>query len=174
MNAIWLFVLLIVASSDQPQKANESLFRIGMSHQEMAALFGEPQSYLDVDSQLHIPRSDYLQREGHCFCRPLYTRKTQRNEYEITIFEKIDDSTSRLHPTIRVDEVRFTLDRDMKEEELLADIVEAKQECDGKCVSLPEQFPGDREVARPGSSTRFSFFYGKDGRLKFMTMFPSK
>jgi hypothetical protein len=34
-------------------------------------LFGEPQSYFDVDSQLHIARSDYLQREGHSSCRPL-------------------------------------------------------------------------------------------------------
>lgn len=174
MYAICLFLLLAVAQSDQPQKTKESLFRIGMSHQEMAALFGEPQSYLDVDSQLHISRSDYLQREGHCFCRPLYSRKTPRNEYEITIFEKVDDSTSRLHPTIRVEEVRFTLDRDMKEEELLTDIVEAKQECDGKCASLPEQFPGDREVGRPGSNTRFSFFYRKDGKLAFMTMFDAK
>jgi hypothetical protein len=174
MYAIGLFLLLAVAQSDQSQKAKESLFRIGMSHQEMVELFGEPQSYLDVDSQLHISRSDYLKREGNCLCRPLYSRKTPRNEYEIAIFEKVDDSTSRLHPTTRIEEVRFTLDRDLTGEELLTDIVEAKQECDGKCASLPEQFPGDKEVSRPGSNIRFSFFYRKDGKLAFMTMFNAK
>ena len=174
MYAICLFLLLAVAQSEEPQKTKEPLFRIGMSHQEMVALFGEPQSYLDVDSQLHISQNDYLKREGNCLCRPLYSRRAPRNEYEITIFEKVDDSTSRLHPTTRVEEVRFTLDRDLKEEELLTDIVEAKKECDDRCASLPEQFPGDKEVARPGSNTRFSFFYRKDGKLAFVTMFNAK
>src|SRR6185437_14547142 len=110
----------MASAADAPK-----LFKIGMSQQEMEAAFGEPTSYLDVRTQQHLSRAEFAAIGGHCACRPLYSRKTDRNEYEIVVFEKTDDSQSRLHPTIRVEEIRFRLDRAMSPQEALADIAEA-------------------------------------------------
>jgi hypothetical protein len=173
--AFLLLLAGIVSSAQTPTKSTQPLFRVGMTAEEMHAVFGEPQSYFDVRSQLHISKEEYLSRQGHCLCRPTYFRKTERNEYEITIFETLDDSNSRLHPTLRVGEIRFTLDRAMTEDEASEDISEVKFECGGKCVLLPAQFGGDREIARQGSSVKFAFSHGKDGRLEFVSMYaPAK
>jgi hypothetical protein len=165
-----LLLFLLLTCSLQAESPKAKLFKVGMSQSEMVAAFGVPQSYFDVNTQRHISRNEFLLIQGSCLCRPLYGRKTPNNEYEITIFETVDESSSRLHPTIRVKEVRFTLDRQMTDEQALADIPEAINECGGKCVDLPPLFEGHHHMGRPSSGVEFSFFHGNDGSLRFVTM----
>ncbi|HET7871126.1 MAG TPA: hypothetical protein VFL42_01360 [Terriglobales bacterium] len=144
----------LTAAAAEPEK----LFRVGMTQAEMHAAFGEPQSYLELRTQRHLTRKEFLAAGGVCACRPLYGRKTANNEYEIVIFEKSDDSGSRLHPVIRVEEVRFTLDHDMSPEEALADIAEAKTLCAGRCTIKSDRFAGVN-ASRPEINVQFGLHF---------------
>jgi hypothetical protein len=116
----------------QPQA--EKLFRIGMSSEEMEAAFGPPQQYLATHVKRHISRQEYLavHGEGDLY-RPIYVRKTERNEYEIVIMEEVDETKSHLHPTVRIKELQFKFDRDMTAAEAVQDIAEARDICAGGC-----------------------------------------
>lgn len=147
--------LLIIAAGFATSAQPEKLFRIGMTQAEMHAAFGVPQSYLDVEAQRRLTRKEYLAKRDTCACRPLYSRKTAGNEYEIMVFEKDDDSASRLHPVVKVKEVRFTLDHDMAPEEALEDIAEAKALCSGHCTIQHGRF-GDATATRPEIGVQFN------------------
>jgi hypothetical protein len=91
-------------------------------------------------------------------CRPIYERKTARNEYEIIIFESVDESQSHLHPVLRVKEVRFELDKDMAPAEALLDIAEARQACKGDWDLHAEPMFMDISATCPGSGVQFKMF----------------
>lgn len=153
----------------------EKLFRVGMSQAEMHAAFGEPQSYLDVRAQRHLTRAEFLAVRGTCLCRPLYSRKTAQNEYEVLIFEETDDSASRLHPVVRINSVRFTLDRDMSPEEALADIAEAKALCAGQCALQPNKY-GEKSYTRREIDVQFSLRFSEKSpnKVESVTMWSKK
>jgi hypothetical protein len=154
--------------------APEKLFRIGMTQPELSAAFGEAQSYFDVEKQRRLTRKEYLAAGDACKCRPLYNRKTAKNEYEIMAYVRPDNSASRLHPVLRVNEVRFTLDRDMSPEEALDDIAEAKALCAGHCTR-GEQL-GFTVFTRPEIEVAFAvqFSAKNPSKVEWISMWAKK
>jgi len=175
IRATYLLVLMFLLSAGTAapeEKKDPPLFRLGMTQTEMFAAFGEPESYLNVRTQGHLSRKEFITISGRCMCRPLYNRKTKANEYEIVVFERGDESASRLHPTIRIEEVRFRLDRNMTEEQAAADIDEIRMECNGQCALLPPRHVGERRIGRGGSNVQFIFHYGDNRSLTDISMAP--
>jgi hypothetical protein len=129
-----------------------------MSHEDMVATFGDPATYFGASTQRHIPAE---QSQAACnteLCRPIYTRKTKANKYEIVVFETPDVSRSLLHPTARIKELRFHLDHEMKPAEAINDIDEARELCAGKCSF--ESVYGLLTATAPGSNARIMFLPG--------------
>jgi len=142
-----------VSSPDSPK-----LFTIGMSREEMVATFGKPAEYFGTRTQRHIPAD---QSEAACsieLCRPIYTRKTKANEYEIVVTESPDVSKSPLHPTARIRELRFHLHHDMKPADAINDINELRELCGGKCTF--GDFYGLFTATPPDNNVRITFLPG--------------
>jgi hypothetical protein len=155
-------------SNETPKPASESqhtsprLFEIGMSREEMIERFGPPPAYYAVSSRRDISPDEYPVVCEVELCRPIYRRRTAVNEYRIVIFETADDSQSRLHPTIRVKEIRFTLDKDMTPDTAVSDIVEAHALCAAGC-----QFPtrrSDMYIATANQTAKL--WFAAHNRLK--------
>jgi len=143
----------IILSPNSPK-----VFSIGMSREEMIATFGKPAAYFGTRTQRHIPAD---QSEAACsseLCRPIYTRKTKANEYEIVVTESPDVSQSRLHPTARIRELRFHLDHEMKPADAINDIDELRELCRGKCTF--GDFYGLFTATAPDSNVRIMFLPG--------------
>lgn len=142
-----------VSSPDSPK-----LFTLGMSHEEMVATFGKPAAYFGTTTQRHIPADQSTAACSSELCRPIYTRKTKANEYEIVVTESPDVSKSPLHPTARIRELRFHLDHEMKPADAINDIDELRELCGGKCTF--GDFYGLFTATAPDSNVRIMFLPG--------------
>jgi hypothetical protein len=63
----------------------------------------------------------------------VYERRTASNLYELWLRYAADDSQSRLNPTLRIAEIRFTLDRTASAGNAASDIDELRTLCLGGC-----------------------------------------
>jgi hypothetical protein len=84
----------------------QQAIRIGMIRDEVIARTGPPVKYFDAGTRVYLDSPPLLVKG------PLYeihTRKSATNEYEINVNYTADATTSRLHPTLRIDRafVRF-------------------------------------------------------------------
>lgn len=130
-----LCVLTLIMRFAAAQKAPApQLFDIGVTDSDLYARFGQPQRYFCVKSQRYVTAPQLEGASANDTCRPVYSRKTERNEYEIVLFLEADSSQSRLHPVQRVKEVRFTFDHDMTAFDAISDIPEAKRLCQESCA----------------------------------------
>lgn len=73
----------------------------------------------------------------------VYGRRTAENEYEIWIGYEVDASTSRLHPTLRVNQIRFLLDKPRPMKQVMEDLPEVALACLPGCHILVDAVYGD-------------------------------
>lgn len=126
-------LLLILVPTQAAHTEAPKVFELGMSKQDVIARFGKPAQYWAVSTRRHISASEHDIVCATEACWPIYDRKTVANEYEITLPQTVDTSASRLHPTLRVREIHFTLDHNMTPEQAVADIAEASALCARGC-----------------------------------------
>jgi hypothetical protein len=122
-HTVWVLICLSIcllrctaaaqSHSSRPQPTKPHTFRIGLSYDEIVETMGQP------------PRGFNS-----------YTRHTEANEYKINLRFSSDDSTSRLHPTRRLESAELVVDRPTSVKELLQDIPEAVELCEKGCSLL--------------------------------------
>jgi len=143
--------------------------RLGMAAADFHAEFGQPQSIFAAETQTYLTPAEYQSlRSRSGLYWEVFNRKTERNEYRILVLFQNDATVSRLHPTQRVEEVRFEFDKDMSHEALLKDIVEGNVLCGAGCTMGTAKITNDPIAITPDHSTRFTFL--KD----FVTMSDNK
>jgi hypothetical protein len=120
-------------SSAAPRNDNVPLFEVGVTVDQLYSKVGAPERYFCVKKQKYVQRDQLDKASENDTCRPVFSRKTARNEYEIMLFLEEDASQSRLHPVQRVKEVRFRFDKDLLPAEAVRDIAEARELCNGGC-----------------------------------------
>jgi hypothetical protein len=148
-------------AGQKQHKANPGkpkLFEVGAAETDVYSLMGAPPRYFCVKAQKYVQQA---QPGAGDVCRPVYSRKTERNEYEIMLFLEADASQSRLHPVQRVKEIRFTFDRDMTTEEAISDIAEASRLCQEQCAFTV--FAGSDIIATPKSGQPRLVFHPSAG-----------
>src|SRR5271157_4844856 len=131
-------VILILALSCCVQAQSSPLLRLGMSLGDVTQTFGSPLRY-------HMGGYDF-KRVPVVATGTIWSiygpRATPSNEYEIWVAYSTDSSQSRLHPTLRVSEVRFVADRARPMKEMLSDIAEVSDICSGGCRILVDNVFG--------------------------------
>lgn len=131
-----------------------------MTAADLHAQFGQPRAIFAAEAQAYITPAEYQNlRVRHGLYWEVFSRKTARNEYRILIAFTADTSRSKLHPTARIDEVRFEVDKEMEPEALVKDIAEARVLCANACVMhAPAIISGGSSFATtPDNKTRFVF-----------------
>lgn len=151
---------LALGQKPKAQPAATPIFELGVTEDQLYSEFGYPEKYLCVKAQRYVTREQVEKASANDTCRPIYSRKTDRNEYEIMVWLEEDTSQSRLHPVQRVKEVRFRFDKDMLAGDAIKDIKEAQQLCQASCsFSVAHEL---ELVATPESGNpRFVFFPAK-------------
>ncbi len=127
-------VTLLVALTSAQLSRTPPTFRLGMSLEEVTRVFGPPTRYL--------MNGYYYDRYPSVVTGLLwraYSRSTSQNEYEILVHFRVDSSESRLHPTLRVQEVRFKADKAKTMKEILLDVPEAIVVCANGCHARAEK-----------------------------------
>lgn len=150
-------------SKTQPRAAvphGPQLFEIGMTDAELYARVGEPRAYFCTKTQRYLTPEEFSRVVGADICRPVYDRSTEKNEYEVMIFFEVDASESRLHPTARVKEIRFTFDHNMSAVDAIKDIAETRQLCRDSCMF--SVFAEMNLIATPGAGTSKLLFTPAD------------
>lgn len=122
--------LLVGALLLSAQTKGDRTVLVGLSRARVMQLYGPPADFFDAGSQLHFrhypPVPVGLVWEEHF-------RKTPTNEYKIGITYELDESASRLHPTLRVDNVRIDVDRPKAARLVLSDLREVVSICQHGC-----------------------------------------
>src|SRR5947209_4808426 len=164
-----LFLLLSSFALAQQSQPAPKIMRLGMTAADLHAQFGQPQSIFAAEAQAYITPAEYQGlRVRHGLYWEVFSRKTQRNEYQLSVLFRADESESHLHPTLRVKEVHFKFDKDMSREEFLGDIAEARELCASKCELGRSKYGDDPIAITPDRATRFSFM------STFVTMSDNK
>jgi hypothetical protein len=120
-------------------------FVLGASFSEWHQTFGTPDRYWDVDTKSYLHRSteyNAARELGHRVI-DVYTIQTAQNTYEFQLSHHVDDTQSRLHPTARLVNVIFELDRPVPVadlQNLLADMPEAARMCSGGCTVYSRRY----------------------------------
>ena len=126
------FVTLIYSAPSHAQ--TKGVLKLGESNEDVVRDFGSPTRY----------------RMGHYYYNkvpviatgdPLfevYRRQTAQNEYEIWIRYTLDASSSRLHPALRIEEIRFLLDKVRPMKQAIEDIPEVSLACQLGCHILAD------------------------------------
>lgn len=136
-------VFPIFAAAQRPQQGaptkQVSVFRVGRTMEDVQLEFGPPSRYwMDGHYYDHLPSIAYGARLWD-----VYSRRTGRNEYEIRIAYDIDASASRLHPTLRVGDIKFFLDRAVPMKDAMEDIPEVAIACLPGCRILVDVMFGN-------------------------------
>jgi len=131
-------LIFVLALTCRAQAQPGSIFRLGMSIGELTQIFGSPLRYhmggYDFKSIPVVATGTIWSIYG--------PRATPNNEYEIWVTYSTDSSQSRLHPTLRVSEVRFVADHARPMKEMLSDIAEVSDICSGGCRILVDNVLG--------------------------------
>lgn len=106
--------------------------QLGMSYEAVVQHFGTPLWYLLGDSTW--PTKPTAEEEAVMGTRQdVYSRRTASNEYEVHIVYEDDSSESRLHPTKRVNAVKFVADKPQPLLTMADDVAEIKAICKDGC-----------------------------------------
>ena len=109
-----------------------TVLALGMSRDDALRAFGAPVRYsMGGHYYDNLP---VMATGGALYS--VYSRRTVHNEYEIWIEYAGDASASRLHPTLRIDEVRFLLDRATPMKQVMEDLPEVALACLPGCHIL--------------------------------------
>lgn len=118
-----------------------SRLRLGMSQQQVLSMLGSPQGIAAPYGRSEASPFAYrlaLSVHGREHVGDIYIRTTEANKYEAILFYLFDGSKSRLNPTPRLNQLEFTLDRDMPVGKLLADNPIFADSCrHGCCIDEP-------------------------------------
>jgi hypothetical protein len=137
MKRIALFLAFTFAGlAAQPSRPRPE-FVLGASYDELHQAFGAPTMYWSVEAKRYlatVSEAAAARAIGHRVI-DVYRLKTARNAYEFRPAYQLDASQSRLHPTKRISDVVFELDRPVADvETLLADFPEAATLCARECT----------------------------------------
>lgn len=118
--------------------AQDVAFRLGMTREDVTRDFGRPARWFANGQYYdHVPSS-----VGGGTLWDVYSRRTAQNEYEVLVNFRVDASESRLHPTLRVHEVRFRADKAKTMKEMLLDLPEAITICASGCRAHADKIWG--------------------------------
>ncbi|HZU33733.1 MAG TPA: hypothetical protein VFB79_21645 [Candidatus Angelobacter sp.] len=170
MRHLLVAVLLIATlGAAQSSKQGPKIMRIGMSAEDLHSQFGQPQSIFAAVTQTYLTPEEFQHLRARTgLYWEVFSRKTEHNEYRILVLFENDATTSRLHPTQRVNEVRFEFDKDMPHDALLKDIAEGRMLCGAGCEMSTAKITNDPIAVTPDRIVRFTFL--KD----FVTMSDNK
>jgi hypothetical protein len=115
-------------------------FRVGMARETVLIALGEPKEWISQG------RHWTFRPDMSALVWEVYNRKTATNEYEISVVYEADSGQSRLHPVIRVEEVRFTLDRHRSVNQTINDLEEIKSLCAAGCKVRGREDSASREL----------------------------
>jgi hypothetical protein len=134
-----LLLGLSLAALAQRHPTTRPEFVLGVTSDELHRTFGVPSTYWDVQTKSYLTATTEIAaaRElGHRLI-DVYEPKTARNTYEFRAAHEFDERQSHLHPTRRITDVVFELDRPVPATDfktLLADFPEAATLCAGGCT----------------------------------------
>ena len=118
-----------------------SRLRLGMSQQQVLSMLGAPDGIAGPLGRSEASPLAYrvaLSVHGREHVGDFYLRSTAANKYEVILFYLFDASKSRLNPTPRLNQINFTLDRDMPLSKLLAENPIFADNCrNGCCIDEP-------------------------------------
>jgi hypothetical protein len=134
-------VILLATAIGSSFAEEQQAFRAGMTREDVVKMFGEPKRYY---SGGHY----YGNYPGFSstYVAEIYSRFTKANEYEIQVIYKLDESTSRLHPTRRIDVATFELDKRLTAIAALEDLLEARLLCASGCAVKEAKDPVASEI----------------------------
>jgi len=131
---VWLMLVFVFPAGAQGK--GES-FSLGVSHSEAWERYGSPTSY-------YIHRQ-YFKTDPH-FTHGLlwevYERNSKGITYEARLLYKIDPTTSRQHPTTRIEEIRFVFNRPLSARAALKLVPEIEAICAKGCEVRSSSVPG--------------------------------
>lgn len=104
---------------------------LGISHSRGWALYGKPTSFF-----LGGVHYRSLPRLGNGLLWEVYARRTGTHIYEARLLYQTDPDSSRLHPTTKIEEVRFAFDKPLSAREALRAIPEVVKICAAGCDVL--------------------------------------
>lgn len=135
---VWLMLVFLFPAGAQDK--GES-FSLGVSHSEAWERYGSPTSY-------YIHRQ-YFKTDPH-FTHGLlwevYERNSKGITYEARLLYKIDPTTSRQHPTTRIEEIRFVFNRPLSARAALKLVPEIEAICAKGCEVRSSSVPGEQNL----------------------------
>ncbi|MBZ5570222.1 MAG: hypothetical protein LAN64_20580 [Acidobacteriia bacterium] len=129
--SIFLLATLAVGAQNAPSR---KLFQVGATYEQIIARFGQP-----------IPSQFVPEKSG-----AHYLRHGRKSDYLARVIYYVDDSRSRIRPTLRVEEVRFKVDKHITVGQALSDLPEVREICAEGC-SLTQGNYGSGLQLCPGS-----------------------
>src|SRR5690242_19810654 len=90
--------------------------------------------------KLYYPASecDSVWRVSSRSVEDVYPVRGQASDYEVLVTWKADQSKSRLHPTILLQQARFEIDKHISAARILEDLAEAREICAAGCTVFTE------------------------------------
>jgi hypothetical protein len=137
-----LFVVASLRGSGQQNNA----ISIGMSSEQVNSILGMPMMYYDAGLRSFTQSFPVVAKGPIWEC---HRRLTKLQEYEVRVRYRVDDSASRLHPTLRVAGIWIIFDKALKFKETLLDSAEIRTLCRRACTLQIVQ-----HIQRHGASPR--------------------
>lgn len=136
----WTIALTLVGLLVGPEiwAQTKAVLKLGESNEEVVRDFASPARYRM--GHYYYSKVPVIATGDPLF--DVYKRQTAQNEYEIWIRYKIDASSSRLHPTLRVEEIRFLLDKARPMKQVMEDLPEVGFACLPGCHILVDAMFG--------------------------------
>jgi hypothetical protein len=137
----FLYMLLVVFESRAVAQANaSSAFSLGATVDDTYKVFGPPSQWYASTSpgsthflNSNVERDAALQVYGVRAVGDVYMRQTSMNLYRIKVAWLPDETTSRLHPTMRVRWLKMDVDKPAPAAVILGDLPEAVEICKTGC-----------------------------------------
>ncbi len=133
-----LIALLFASVVSHPAKASRTGFVIGESYEEVHKHFGEPKGYYSAGQEYKS-----FPFAASASVLEIYRRIVHGREYELLLDYRSDASLSRLHPTLRLEEVTVRLDHPVPARVLLSDLIESTDACKAGCDAF---LPADGDL----------------------------
>lgn len=143
------FCLVSILWPQLHAQAHTGMLALGMSMDEVERDLGSPKGY----SLLNHIYARIPEVTGGYPLYHVYGRRTAHNEYEILILYKSDASVSRLHPKLRIEEMRFEFDKALPMDEVLGDLPEVSVACLSGCHVIINNVLGEIWLATNADGT---------------------
>jgi hypothetical protein len=124
-----------------------STIRLWQTEDEIHKALGAPAMYYSRRERRLFSRVEYASATSvYGLLEDVYSRQTSGGEVEIKIGYRFDETQSHLHPTLRVEKVSFSFDKDLTLRNALNSIMELQQLCAAGCAVAGVQDFGETTV----------------------------